>query len=380
MVEHRGSIEEALLSFGAVLWRGFPVTGPDDFAALMTGFTPFSKGYVAGTSERKPIKGNVMESTRTPPEVYIFLHQEMAYLPFNPRLVAFYCKQPADEGGRTVIADMRGLLEALPPAMQERLVDQGVIYGRNMRNAKLENDWRADPVYRHHNWQQWFGTDDTAAVSAQLEERGINYEWDEDWNLRFWTHRPGVTNHPETGQLLFFNQIYAQTPHPVGIGEEYPALMDAAYGDTVPRPYFVSVGDGKQLTEEEFFVIHNELARRRVDFDWQAGDVLLLENKLTGHGRIRFPGTARHSGDAFRVGGEGTCLRLEPSSSCAGVTAFQSIGAPSISTPVVSRKRLTIMYMPVTSVRSTSWVSLRCARTAASVASHARTFFTRSSA
>jgi alpha-ketoglutarate-dependent taurine dioxygenase len=232
----------------------------------------------------------VMESTRTPPEVYIFLHQEMAYLPFNPRLVAFYCKQPADEGGRTVIADMRGLLEALPPGMQKRLVDQGVIYGRNMRNEKLENDWRADPVYRHHTWQQWFGTDDTASVSAQLEERGISYEWDADRNLRFWTHRPGVTNHPETGQLLFFNQIYAQTPHRLCVGEEYPALMDAAYGDTVPRPYFVSVGDGKQLTEEEFFIIHNELERRRVDFDWQAGDVLLLENKFTGHGRTAFRG------------------------------------------------------------------------------------------
>src|SRR5580693_9895468 len=50
MVEHRAAIEGALLSFGAVLWRGFPVTGPDDFAALMTGFTPFSKG--CGGDER----------------------------------------------------------------------------------------------------------------------------------------------------------------------------------------------------------------------------------------------------------------------------------------------------------------------------------------
>ena len=66
--------------------------------------------------------------------------------------------------------------------------------------------------------------------------------------------------------------------------------MDAAYGDTVGRPYFVSVGDGQQLSEEEFFTIHDELARRRVDFDWQAGDVLLLENKLTGHGRTAFQG------------------------------------------------------------------------------------------
>jgi len=290
MAAHRAPIEDALLSFGAVLWRGFPVTGADDFERLMTGFTPFSKGYVAGTSERKAIKGNVMESTRTPPDVYIFLHQEMAYLPLNPRLVAFYCKHPADEGGRTVIADMRGLLEALPPAMQKRLVDRGVIYGRNMRNEKLENDWRADPIYRHHTWQQWFGTDDAAAVAAQLEERGISHEWDEERNLRFWTHRPGVTHHPATGQLLFFNQIYAQTPHRLCVGEEYPALMDAAYGDSVPRPYFVSVGDGAPLTEEEFFSIHDALERRRVDFDWQPGDVLLLENKLTGHGRTPFRG------------------------------------------------------------------------------------------
>jgi alpha-ketoglutarate-dependent taurine dioxygenase len=32
------------------------------------------------------------------------------------------------------------------------------------------------------------------------------------------------------------------------------------------------------------------LERRRVDFDWQAGDVLLLENKFTAHGRTAFQG------------------------------------------------------------------------------------------
>jgi len=289
MIDHRDAIEQALLTFGAILWRGFPVAASDDFSAVMSGFTPFSKGYVAGTSERKAIKGNVMEATRTPEEVYIFLHQEMSYQTFSPRLVAFYCRQPSPQGGNTLICDMRGVLEALPEQMQRRFKEGGVIYGRNFRNEEVQ-DWRLEPAYRHHSWQHWFGTHDPATVAAQLDEREISYEWAADGSLRYWTHRPSVATHPITEELLLFNQLHAQTQHRLCLGDEYADLMDSAYGSTIPRPYFVTFGDGEPLNDAEFFAIHDELERRRVVFDWHPGDIMIVENKLTGHGRTPYRG------------------------------------------------------------------------------------------
>src|SRR5262249_28733821 len=155
-----------------------------------------------------------------PSDCYILLHQEMAYLPSNPRMVGFYCHTPPAAGsGHTIICDMRGVLEALPDHLRQRLIDEGVRYGRNLRDESVQ-DWRADPIYGHATWQYWFDSHDRDEVAAKLAERGLSHRWESDGGLSFWSTQPGITNHPTTGQRLFFNQIYAQQYHEVGIGKE----------------------------------------------------------------------------------------------------------------------------------------------------------------
>jgi alpha-ketoglutarate-dependent taurine dioxygenase len=289
MTEHHAAIEEALLTFGAVLWRGFPLADSDDFAAVMGRFTSYSQGYVAGTTDRKAVKGQVMEATRTPPEVYILLHQEMSYLPSNPRLVALFCKEPSPVGGETPICDVRGLLEALPDPLRRKLVEENVRYVRNMRSEAV-NDWRAEAVYRHPVWEYRFDTTDRAVVEAQLKERGVGFEWEDDGGLTFWTELPGIVTHPVTGDRLFFNQMNSQIQHRLSVGEERAGILNAAYGDSVRRPFSVAFGDGEPLREDEFMAIHEEFERRKVVFSWQAGDFVIVENKLTAHGRHPFSG------------------------------------------------------------------------------------------
>lgn len=289
MAEKKAAIEDALLAFGGIVWRGFPVKGPDAFAGMMEPFTPFSKGYVAGITDRKAIKGKVMESTRTPETYTIFLHQEMSYLPHNPRLIAFYCHQPADEGGQTVIGDMRRLLEALPDTLRRKL-DHGAVYGRHFRNEADRDDWRAEPRFGHPSWQYWFDTEDRELISAQLEERNITYQWLDDGSLKYWTRMEATVTHPATGELLSFNQLYAQTPHRLMVGDAFIEMMASAYGTHTQRPYFLSFGDGSPFTDDDFMAIHEEMELRKVEFEWQAGDVMLLDNKLTGHGRTPFKG------------------------------------------------------------------------------------------
>ncbi len=289
MADHRAAIEQALLNFGAIVWRGFPVSSSEDFAGLMDGFEPLAQGYAGGTSDRKVVTGNVMESTRTPPEVYIPMHQEMSYMPSGPRLLAFYCRQPSETGGETVICDMRGLLDALPEPLRRKLTTCDVEYVRNMRSEAVD-DWRADAIYRHPTWQYRFETGDRSVIEELLRERGAQFEWLGDGSLTFWTSVPGITTHPVTRDTLFFNQMNSQVQHRLTIGEDRAAAIEAAYGTTTPRAYSVRFSNGEPLSEAEFMDIHAEFESRKVAFPWAAGDVMLLENRLTAHGRNPFTG------------------------------------------------------------------------------------------
>ena len=289
MSGHHEAIEQALLGFGAIVWRGFAVASSEQFAGLLERFEPFAQGYAGGTSDRKVVTGNVMEATRTPPEVTIPLHQEMSYMPSGPRLAAFYCREPSLTGGETIICDMRGLLEALPAPLREKLLTHQVEYVRNMRSEAVD-DWRAGDIFRHPTWQYRFETEDHTMIEALLAERGAQFEWHADGSLSFWTRVPGVTTHPVTGELLYFNQMNSQVQHRLTIGEHRAAAIDAAYGTTTPRAYSVRFSNGEALSEAEFLAIHATFERRKLAFAWQAGDVMLLENRLTAHGRNPFTG------------------------------------------------------------------------------------------
>ena len=152
------------------------------------------------------------------------------------------------------------------------------------------DDWRAGAIYRHPTWQYRFETDDPAVVEGLLKDRGAGFEWHGDGSLTFWTRVPGITTHPVTGDILYFNQMNSQVQHPLTIGEERAAAIDAAYGTTTPRAYSVRFSNGEALSEAEFLAIHGTFERRKIAFPWQAGDVLLLENRLTAHGRNPYTG------------------------------------------------------------------------------------------
>jgi alpha-ketoglutarate-dependent taurine dioxygenase len=289
MADNHQAIEAALLSFGAVVWRGFPVTETDHFIAMMERFEPYAKGYAGGTSNRKAIKGPAMEATRTPPHVYIQLHQEMSYMPDNPRALAFWCKQPSDSGGETVICDMRGLLEEIPETARHKFENHGARYVRNLRCADLD-DWRADPELRHATWQYWFDSQSRDEVSAKLDERGTHHRWNEDGSLTFWNSEPAVARHPVTGETLYFNQLNSQIQNAWTIGKERADLLDRRYGDHTDRPYSVAFGNGDPFTEEDYLAVRGLFEARKIAFAWQAGDVMLLDNKLTAHGRHPFTG------------------------------------------------------------------------------------------
>lgn len=289
LADHRDALEKVLLDNGAVVFRGAPVREADDFAKVIEPFPAHSQSYAGGGAVRSPIKGRVMQSTRIDPKINLPMHQEMAYLARNPRVVAFFSRVVAETGGATTIADMRKVTDNLPADLLAKFDRRGVIYTRNLLSPDT-TDERTNPLFGHSNWVANFGTEDRAEVEAACAERGMTPEWLPDGSLNMHNRLHGTIVHPVTGKLLYFNQAHAMIQRRHAYGDEAFAALERIYGDTHPRGYNSTFGDGSAITDDELTAIYDAIASETIVFQWEPGDVMFVENKLVAHGRAPFTG------------------------------------------------------------------------------------------
>jgi len=286
---HRSALENAVTQYCAVLLRGFEVDDTPHFERVSEMFPAYDMGYEAGATSRAQISGKVFEATRVPPDVWIMLHQEMAYMRRYPSKLAFYCKTAPEQGGETIIGDMRRFTAALPQRLMSELTQKGVRYNRNFLSPDTQ-DARKTPTFTHRTWVEAFYTDDRRKVEDDCKARGLEFEWRSDGSISMWNTLPGVTRHASTGETLYFTQIHTQVPHRRWMGDSTWSQYSAVYTDGVPKPFDASFGDGSPLNESDLLTIYDELDKVTVAFPWQHGDVLFVDNINTAHGRNPYKG------------------------------------------------------------------------------------------
>jgi alpha-ketoglutarate-dependent taurine dioxygenase len=67
-------------------------------------------------------------------------------------------------------------------------------------------------------------------------------------------------------------------------------LFEEYYPPGRPRPYDTTYGDGGPIDVDDVHAVYAAMDEAIVAFPWQLGDVLVLDNILTGHGRNTFTG------------------------------------------------------------------------------------------
>ncbi|EEF25930.1 conserved hypothetical protein [Ricinus communis] len=285
---HRDALDRAIADHGAVLLRDFAVDDTAQFEKVSELFPAYEMGYEGGATARAQIAGKVFEATRVPPDVWIMLHQEMAYMRTYPAKLAFFCKIAAEGGGETTIGDMRKFTAALPPQLLEEIASKGVRYQRNFRSPDTRDE-RSNPVFNHRTWVEAFYTEDRNEVEADCHARGLDFEWLPDGSITTWNTLPGTARHKRDGDTVYFSQLHTQIPHPRWMGANWDAYS-AVYKADVAKPYDASFGDGTPLSDADIRTIYDGLDRITVSFPWQHGDVLFVDNIHTAHGRNPFVG------------------------------------------------------------------------------------------
>ncbi len=273
---NRELLEGFLLKHGGILFRNFLLNQLGDFEKFITSVSGGLLEYRERSSPRSQVSGNIYTSTDHPADQSIFLHNESSYQKRWPLRIFFFCRIAAQTGGETPIADVRKVYERIDPAIRERFRQKRVMYVRNF----------GDGVGL--SWQTVFQTTDKNAVEDYCRKSGIEYEWKNDNRLR--TRRIGqaIARHPSTKEMLWFNHatfFHITTLEPT----IRKALLAQFKEEDLPNNSYY--GDGSPIEPDVLDELRQAYKQETVMFPWQKGDILMLDNMLTAHGRSPFTGT-----------------------------------------------------------------------------------------
>jgi alpha-ketoglutarate-dependent taurine dioxygenase len=278
LAAERVPIRRSLTEHGAVLLRGFPVAGIEAFGEAVRVLSGEPLAYSERSSPRSEVEANIYTSTDYPPDEEIFLHNENSYQLSWPQLLYFYCDRPPQTHGATPLAGIRAVYESIDRSVRAEFARRKWLVARN-----FYGDFGA-------SWRYIFNTDQRSEVEAYCAQRSIDFDWRDGGGLRTRAVREAVHRHPATGELVWFNHIafFHHTTLPVEVRD---GLLDLFGEDGLPSNTYY--GDGGAIPDDVVSHLRNCYRSATRRFDWQAGDLLVVDNMLAAHGREPFTGPRR---------------------------------------------------------------------------------------
>ena len=270
----RDLIDTLLCQHGGLLFRGFALDDAKAFEAFAEAIHPgLFGGY--GDLPKKEGGRNIYRSTPYPEQEMILFHNESSHLPRAPRKQWFYCEQPSPVGGATPIVDCRELYRQLPAALAEAFERKGLLYVRTFTE-------RLDV-----NWREFFKTDSREQVEALCRASDTEFRWLANDELQTRTRCPAVIRHPLSGERSFFNQL--QLHHTLCLEPQVREDLLNMVGEArMPRQVYF--GDGSPIDAASMALIGRLYEACAVRFDWQRGDVVMLDNLIAAHARDPYQG------------------------------------------------------------------------------------------
>ncbi|RBP48578.1 TauD/TfdA family dioxygenase [Arenicella xantha] len=273
--DNLADIEEQLATTGAILFRGFPVSDAESFDTFSAafGYPSFTYKESLSNAVRINFTERVFTANEAPKDVEIFLHHEMAQTPVSPDKLFFFCKSAAESGGATPICRSDQLFLALQAELPELALEfeqKGLKYTTHMPSADNHESGQG------RSWRSTLSAETVEEAETKLSHLGYSWKWGDDGSLRAITPVLPAVRTLSNGTKVFYNQLIAAYLGWHGVKED-PSVA-------------ITFGDGSKLPVSGLEKIVELAKQFTFDVPWQAGDVALIDNKMTMHGRRPFNG------------------------------------------------------------------------------------------
>lgn len=272
---HKRGITRQVETIGAVLFRGFGIDSAEKLDEVVGAYGEPGFTYEKSLSNavRVNLTPRVFTANEAPPDVSIFLHHEMAQTPLYPSKLFFGCLLAPETGGATPICRSDWVLDRLKkeqPELVKAFRDKGVTY-RHIMPAE------PDPESgQGRSWRDTLSVERKKHAEARLAELNYKWDWQDDDSLLVQTPRLDAIRDLGNGEESFFNQLIAA----------FRGWEDARNDPSKS----VRHGDGSAIDVDALtraIEIADELT---YDLNWEAGDVVLIDNFRVMHGRRPYKG------------------------------------------------------------------------------------------
>ena len=266
--------EDELTKSGALLFRGFPIDSAESFDVFSAafGYKNFTYKESLSNAVRINFTERVFTANEAPSDVEIYLHHEMAQTPISPDKLFFFCKSAAERGGATPICRSDQLYAALAeqePSLANDFLNKGLKYTTHM---PANDDHQSG---QGRSWQSTLSVESKKQAEQKLIDLGYSWEWNNDGGLKAITPVLPAVKVLQNGVHVFYNQVIA-------------AYMGWGIRDNPAKA--ITFGDGSIIPVAGLDKIVTLAANYTYDLKWQDGDIVLLDNKMTMHGRRPFQG------------------------------------------------------------------------------------------
>ncbi|MDA9272097.1 TauD/TfdA family dioxygenase [bacterium] len=276
--DNKDFIQKTIHQYGGIILRNFGIRAVSEFSKLSEIISPNLLDYVNRSTPRTRLGGKIYTATEYPAHKHIPPHNENAYTLAWPEKLLFFCVIAPQSGGETPIVDSRQVLSKLDKNIVKRFNDKQVLYTRNYATGI------------DLSWQDVFQTSDKKEVEHYCDDNKIQYTWHDNADgLELTTKQicQATLKHPVTSDNVWFNQ--AHLFHVASLDDaDRSALLSIVKEDRLPRN--ASYGDGSNISDVDIQHILSVYDAEKIVFQWQKGDVMILDNVLMAHARHPFSG------------------------------------------------------------------------------------------
>jgi hypothetical protein len=290
--ENKQPLATCIHKYGGILFRGFSIASQHDFKSILDQFDyQLETEYSLGATPRKSFGNSIFSSSEATNSIPIIAHNEMSYLNHRPRMIAFYCEVPPVKYGETPIFNCRAALNDLIPEIRETLSTRKVKYVRIFDRGRF--------IFLNLllvTWPEAFHTHSRTEVEKICAKFDLDYRWYPGGNLITNNIINPIVKHLYTNEDCLNIQLYHLRNHLLDFENIRPrqnVIWNWILQLSVKMMYWthlypirIRYGDDKPIPGEVVKQIRQSLWDHSVIFSWEKGDVLILDNIATAHGRL----------------------------------------------------------------------------------------------